>query len=137
MTSHSTVENQEPCQELLTDRLARGPMPLAEAMQVATQIAGALRDLHRNGMAYGAVSLQLVLLGSAGAQLRSAGSPPRLGDGRADVAAFGALLEELLRHADGPDHLREQAQVGLIPPCHWFQFFTVSQAVYGVFVNCR
>lgn len=107
------AERAESHQDSLAERLARAPLSLGEALCCATEIAAALRDLHRQGLAYGAVSSQLIEMGRAGATLRSTGALKRLGDGRSDMAAFGAVLDEMLRRAetaDGSlDTLREQA----------------------------
>jgi serine/threonine protein kinase len=85
--------------------MGRGRMSLAEALRYATQIATCLRDLHRQGLVYGAVSSQLILLSSAGATLRSTGGLTHLGEGRDDVQAFGAIVGEMLRGIDGPEEL--------------------------------
>jgi hypothetical protein len=107
------AERVEAHQDSLAERLARAPLSLDEALRCATEIAAALRDLHRQGLAYGAVSSQLIEMGRAGATLRPTGALKRLGDGRGDVAAFGAVLDEMLRRAETagipPDTLREEA----------------------------
>jgi hypothetical protein len=96
-------ESVEEFQESLTERLSRGPLPLEETLRYATEIATCLRDLHRHGLAYGAVCSQLILLGPSGASLRQTGGLTHLGDGHCDVTAFGAVLEEILGGTDGPD----------------------------------
>ena len=60
--STNAAQVSEVDQESLTERMARGRLPLAEALRYATQIATSLRDLHLHGLAYGAVSSQLILL---------------------------------------------------------------------------
>ncbi len=95
-------ELAEGYQESLTERMSRGPLPVAEALRYATQVATCLRDLHMQGLVYGAVSSQLILLGPSGAWLRSSGSLARLGDAHYDVADFGRVLGELLRSVEGP-----------------------------------
>ena len=95
----------EPYQESLGERMARGRLSLAETLRCATQIAASLRDLHVHGLAYGAVSSQLILLGPSGATLRNTGGPTHFGEGRHDVTAFGAVLEEMIRGVDGPEGL--------------------------------
>jgi hypothetical protein len=107
------AERAEAHQGSLAEKLARAPLSLGEALCCATEIAAALRDLHRQGLAYGAVSSQLIEVGREGATLRPTGALKRLGDGRSDVAAFGAVLDEMLRRAETAggrlDTLREQA----------------------------
>jgi hypothetical protein len=96
-------QSAEPFQESLTDRMGRGRLPLAEALAYAIQIAASLRDLHAQRLVYGAVSSQLIVLGPAGAELRSSGSLTRLGNARADVTSFGTVLSEIMRKVDGPE----------------------------------
>jgi serine/threonine protein kinase len=96
-------QNAEPFEESLTGRMGRGRLPIAEALGYATQIAACLRDLHTQGLVYGALNSQSIVLGPAGASLRSSGSFAHLGDARADVTAFGLVLSEMLRKVDGPD----------------------------------
>src|ERR1017187_1561920 len=89
-------------QESLTERMGRAPLPVEEALRYAIRIATCLRDLHRQRLAYGAVSSQLILLGPAGASLRSDGGLAKLGDSHPDVAGFGAVLGEMCRRVVGP-----------------------------------
>ena len=89
-------------QESLTERMGRAPLPVEEALRYAIQIATCLRDLHRHRLIYGAVSSQLILLGPAGASLRTSGGLACLGDPHADLAAFGAVLREVQRRVVVP-----------------------------------
>jgi serine/threonine protein kinase len=91
--------------ESLTERMSRAPLPADEALQYAIQIATCLRDLHRHGLVYGAVSSQSILLGPPGAFLRSSGGLSRLGGRHPDVAGFGAVLREMRRRMTGPEGL--------------------------------
>jgi hypothetical protein len=95
-------ESVEAFQESLIERMARGRLPFPETLQYVTQIATSLRDLHRHGLIYGAVSSQLIVLGPAGAELRGSDGLKRLGCGALDVTAFGAVLEELAGSTAGP-----------------------------------
>jgi hypothetical protein len=99
-------ETAEAFQESLTERMSRGALPVAEALRYAIQVATCLRDLHTQGLVYGAVSSQLILLTPAGAALRTGGSLAQLGDPRHDVAAFGDLLGEMLRNIEGSEILQ-------------------------------
>ena len=94
--------------ESLTERMGRAPLPVEEALRYAIRIATCLRDLHRHRLVYGAISAQSILLHSAGASLRSDGGLARLGDRYADMAGFGAVLEEMRRRMEGPEALRER-----------------------------
>jgi hypothetical protein len=111
----TVAENLEVDQESLTERMARGRLPLADALRYATQIATSLRDMHLQRLVYGAVSSQLILLGPRGATLRSSGGLTHLGEGRDDVQAFGAVLGEMLRGIDGPEELR--VEMGTLATC--------------------
>jgi hypothetical protein len=91
--------------ESLVERMDRGGLSLAEVLGYATQIAAGLRDLHTQRLVYGAVSSQLIVIGASGATLKSSGGLRRLGDGRRDVAAFGAVLAEMVCRVDGPEDL--------------------------------
>ena len=97
-------------QESLSDRMSRGPLPLTEALRYAAQIATTLRDLHQQGLVYGAVSSQLIVLDAKGAGLRNTAGLKRLGDPRVDVAAFGAVLAELMRGTEGAERLRTEVR---------------------------
>ena len=108
----AVAETEEIFQESLTERMARGRLPLAEALRYAIQIATCLRDLHLQRLVYGAVSSQLIVLGPAGATLRSSGGLTHLGEAHDDAQAFGAVLGEMLRGIDGPEELR--AEMGVL-----------------------
>jgi serine/threonine protein kinase len=96
--------------ESLADRMGRAPLPAEEALRYAIRIATCLRDLHRHRLVHGAVSSQSILLDPAGASLRGDGGLARLGDGHADVAGFGAVLEEMRRRMVGPEALCEKLE---------------------------
>jgi eukaryotic-like serine/threonine-protein kinase len=55
--------------ESLEARLAKGPVPLAEALQIAIQIAGALDVAHRKGIVHRDLKPANIMLTSAGAKL--------------------------------------------------------------------
>jgi hypothetical protein len=88
--------------------MARSPLPLVEALGCAAEIAAALRGLRKQSPASGAVSSQSAEPGRLTGVLRN------LAEGRSDVAAFGAVLDEMLVRAEaageGLDGLREQAR---------------------------
>jgi len=100
----------EGSRESLTERMGRAPLPAEEALRYAIQIATSLRDLHRYRLVYGAVSSQLILLGPAGASLRSSGGLARLGDRHPDVAGFGAVLGEMQCRMVGPEGLGQKLE---------------------------
>lgn len=98
-------EPVEPDYESLTERMGRSPLPVAEALRHATQIATCLRDLHMQHLIFGAVSSQLIQLGPKGASLRSSGALAQRGDASRDVKGLGAVLGEMLPRLEGPPEL--------------------------------
>jgi len=102
------AESVETDYESLTERIARRPLSVGEILRYATPIAGSLRDLHMHGLVYGAVSSQLILLGSSGAELRKSGGLARLGDAYHDVTAFGEVLCDMLHGGQGREDLRRE-----------------------------
>jgi hypothetical protein len=114
--SANAVRITEIDQESLTERMARGRLSLAETLRYATQIAASLRDLHVHGLAYGAVSSQLILLGPSGAALRITGGLTHFGERRHDVTAFGGVLGDMIRGVDGPEGLLAEVR-GLAMRC--------------------
>ena len=93
------AEEIDAYQETLGERMARAQFSLDDALAYATQLGATLRDMHAQGLVYGAVSAQLILVTQSGAALRDSGGLAHLGAGRADVTAFGTVLEEMLRRA--------------------------------------
>ena len=89
-------------EETLASRLADGPLPLPFALRCATDVAAALRELHEVGRAHGDVSPASVVLRHSGAALVPPSGLQRKIDLRADVAAFGAVLYEMLTGAKPP-----------------------------------
>src|SRR5258707_14274202 len=76
--------------ETLSNHLAGGVLPLAVALGCARDIAAALRDLHAEGGAHGAVSPASIVLMPAGAVVLPSDALPPDADTRGDVEAFGA-----------------------------------------------
>ena len=85
--------------ESLADRLQRGPLPLAVALECFADVAQALRDLHAEGGCHGQVNAGNIVLTPAGAELRSAGGLPGAGDHADDAAALGALIFQVFTGA--------------------------------------
>jgi len=71
--------------ESLLDRLRRGPMPLAEALRIATSLASALTYAHGRGVLHRDIKPQNVLL---------------LPDGRVQLLDFGVAKSQTLETAD-------------------------------------
>jgi hypothetical protein len=101
-------QRAEAHEETLSERMVRGSLPFAEALQDAIQIATCLCDLHAQGLTYGAVSSDAILLGAEGVSLRPGGGA-RLGDKHDDVASFGGVLREMLRAAEAAE-LHEEVE---------------------------
>lgn len=91
--------------ESLEERLTRGAISFREALQISTDLAAALRDLHANGLEYGDLNAQTVVIGARGAGLAPGGGLAHKADGRSDVGAFGELMELMLDGAETPDHM--------------------------------
>jgi hypothetical protein len=80
----------------LAEELARGPLPLAAALRYATEIAAGLRSIHAEGGAHGSVSAATVIMGGPRAMLTSPNGNSRQARQQGDVAAFGAVLLQML-----------------------------------------
>ena len=119
-TAAFTAGSEEAYQETLSDRMAQAKLSLADALRFATQIATTLRDLHAQGLIYGAVSSQLILLNQDGAALRNTGNVARLGDRQSDVKAFGRVLGEMFSRVI----------------CEW-EFEPVRQQAHALALNCE
>jgi hypothetical protein len=78
----------------LADRLAGGQLPVRDVVRCAANIAGALRQIHDQGLVYGGLDTSQVLLTESGACLCP--GEARSGDPRADIFDFGAVLYEML-----------------------------------------
>ncbi len=91
-----TSSNDGVPEESLASRLAQGPLPLPLALRCATDVAAALRELHQAGRVHGEVSPASVVLRPSGAVLLPPNGLVTEGDSGADVAAFGAVLYQML-----------------------------------------
>jgi serine/threonine protein kinase len=107
-----TSRNSGGREESLGSRLAQGPLPLPFALRCATDVAAALRELHRAGLAHGEVSPASVVLRPSGAALLPPNGLVGEANSRADVAAFGAVLYEMLTGGKPPSggHLAAPAE---------------------------
>jgi len=90
--------------------MGEGRLALGEALRAAMTLAEALRRLHDGGGLHGALSLECVEMGDAGAELRPSSAPagavtpytaPEVAQGRkpdvrSDIFSFGAIVFEML-----------------------------------------
>jgi len=131
----------------LSQRLAEGPISLAEAMRHATMLAEALRQMHDTGRTYGALVPSSILLTGSGLDLATPGESAavtpytapeilrgRPADQRSDIFAFGAIVYEMItgRRAfagDNADALAVSLTIS-VPPA------TGEPAIDHLIANC-
>lgn len=80
----------------MAQRLEQGPLPLADALHCALDIASHLRELHEDGRVHGEIGSHLVVLRHSRHLLLPPNSPHGDTGSIADVTAFGTLLYEML-----------------------------------------
>jgi hypothetical protein len=80
----------------LAERLREGPLGLSYALQCATDIAGTIYELHEEGRMHGGVAPEFVQLRYMRAQLLPLRGRARYAEPAGDVAAFGAVLYEMV-----------------------------------------
>jgi serine/threonine protein kinase len=85
----------------LEERIAGGPLPLAEALAIARQISEALAAAHDKGMMHGDLKAANIQVGSGGhvkvfdfGLATALGGEP--GDKQSDIRAFGMVLRAML-----------------------------------------
>jgi serine/threonine protein kinase/Tol biopolymer transport system component len=79
--------------QTLADRLKKGPLPLAEALETAGQIADALDRAHRHGIVHRDLKPGNVMLTQSGARLLD------FGLARLDVSAAGEVVDATTRQS--------------------------------------
>lgn len=89
--------------ETLADRLARGPVPYDESIQIALEVLADLEERHRCARPHGSISARAVTMGDEGARLRPSDVERSAGaDVAADLAGVGRLLFEMLTGRPAP-----------------------------------
>jgi hypothetical protein len=88
--------------ETLADALASGPLPLADGLRCANEIAVELRDLHQQGRAHGKLTVDSIILAVSGARLAPLRNYWDQSVQPRDVQAFGAVFYQILTGALPP-----------------------------------
>src|SRR5690242_9881165 len=121
----------------LSECIGMGPLPMAEALRVAMNLAEALRQLHDEGKIHGSLTPDLIDLGTGGLEITPWEGKPDITpysapeviegqtpDARADIFAFGAIVFEMStgRRAfegkwDTPPTSRSPALDRILAPC--------------------
>lgn len=102
--------------ELLSDRLALGPMPLPEALRYLIQIAEGLEHAHQQGIVHHDLKPQNIMVTRSGVKIfdfgiAGAGTPAYMApeqteghptDARTDIFAFGLIAREMTAGSGSP-----------------------------------
>src|SRR5258708_464107 len=86
----------------LADMLARGPLPLSDALKYAVPLAWQLRDLHASGSAHGKVSTLSVVFAANRVELLPARAFFDETEPADDIRGWGTVLFEMLTGARPP-----------------------------------
>jgi eukaryotic-like serine/threonine-protein kinase len=137
------ILSNEPVQgELLADRLARGPLSVGDALQLAAGIGAALSRLHAQSKVHGCLSPHVIAVGGDNVRILQCDAAAReralpyrspeqmrgeAPDWRSDIFSFGSILREMAPAADSllapviadcmrvdPAHRRQRVQNAVI-----------------------
>jgi len=129
-----TIETTANTSQTLAQLMAKGRIPVSEALRYSMMLADALRRVHDSGQAHGAVSPSCVALNRAGLELLPANDAEsitpytapevvqsKLADSRSDIFSFGAVLYEMLTgrapfQGDSPEALAAAIMNSAPPP---------------------
>jgi hypothetical protein len=108
----------------LAELLSEGPIPVEEGLRYAMLLAEALRKLHDNGKAHGAVSPEMILITAEGIELAAPREGTEPGDIPRDIFDFGTVLGQMLApkppvggEADGHGAAQDYGLGALIAAC--------------------
>jgi eukaryotic-like serine/threonine-protein kinase len=109
------LSNESVQGELLADRLARGPLSAADALQLGAAIGAALSRLHAQAQVHGCLSPHVIAIGGANVRILQCDAASReralayrspeqirgeAPDWRSDIFSFGEILREIAPAAD-------------------------------------
>ena len=138
--------------ELLSAKLARGPLSIEEALRYAIEIGAALHKIHARGLVHGALSPFCIALAADGARIlegtpspedRAAYRAPEQlrgeePDVRSDVFAYGALVYEIASGKRAFPGMGEELAQGILTqsPVPLSSDSPISAALEAVIAGC-
>jgi eukaryotic-like serine/threonine-protein kinase len=138
--------------ELLSAKLALGPLTAGDALRYAIEIGAALHKIHLRGLVHGALSPDCIALAAGGARIlqgtpaledRAAYRAPEqicgeVPDARSDVFSYGALVYEMVAGQRAFPGVGAELNQKILtqPPRPLAADFPISAAMEGVIAGC-
>ena len=76
--------------------IAKGPVAAAEAIEIMLEVASAVEEAHGHGIVHGDIRPESIIIGANGVKVVDFGIAFASGSEQSDVAALGAVLQEML-----------------------------------------